>query len=152
MQPIQPPSLGRRSVPILNHYMCLKVQTLPSRRARIANQVHYRPTTGQSDVSDYCVCSNVAGTKESYSKVDEISKCSKPWPERDCQLIQQRDAVIMSEFMFKFLVSCHTLTLVIYVLCIILVRSGCDEGGYVWFLSWLGVLLYLWGVCMFSYL
>ena len=45
------------------------------------------------------------------------------------------------------LMLCPALTLVIYVLCIILVRSGCDEGGYVSFpLS--RVVVYLWGFSM----
>ena len=53
--------------------MCLKVQTLPSWRARGANQVHYRLTAGQSDGTEYHISSIVAGVKESYSKVDTES-------------------------------------------------------------------------------
>ena len=40
---------------------------------------------------------------------------------------------------------CHALTLVIFVFFIILVRSGCDKGWFVVFLSYLG-FLYVYGV------
>jgi hypothetical protein len=41
-------------------------------QAQRANQVHYMPTAGQSDCSNYRVCSNIAGIKKSYSKVDTV--------------------------------------------------------------------------------
>jgi hypothetical protein len=86
--------------------MCLKVQALPSRWFWRGNQVHYA-TAGQSDCSDDQVCSDVAGIKESYGQnwYCEISKRFRPWLKRNCQWIQQRAAVLMSEFMFKFLLS-----------------------------------------------
>ena len=63
---------GRRTVAILNHFMSLKMQTLPSWQAQRANHEHYRPTAGQSNGLDDRVCSNVAGIKGSYSKVDTV--------------------------------------------------------------------------------
>ena len=46
---------------------------------------------------------------------------------------------------------CHALTLVIFVFFIILVRSGCDEGGMCVF-PCLGFFVFLWGFGMSRYM
>jgi hypothetical protein len=66
---------GRQSIPILNHFMCLKVELRLPGRPRGQIKRTYSPTAGQSDSSDHCVCSFLApyAVKRSQGhKVDNV--------------------------------------------------------------------------------